>query len=143
MRIGEVSERCGLSIDTLRYYEKRSLIDPPWRADGYRRDYDESVLTWIRFLKALKATGMPLTDIETYARLRREGEETSAERRRMLERQRQQVQARIDELTECLHTLDYKIANYRDIEARHAAADAERGGRTNNGTRGKNGNDTA
>lgn len=143
MRIGEVSERSGLSIDTLRYYEKRSLIDPPWRADGYRREYDETVLTWIQFLKALKATGMPLTDIETYARLRREGVETSAERRRMLERQREHVQAKIAVLTECLHTLDYKIANYREIETRHSLADAENNRKTSHATRGNNGNDHA
>lgn len=143
MRIGEVSELSGLSIDTLRYYEKRSLIDPPWRADGYRREYDETVLTWIQFIKALKATGMPLADIETYARLRREGVATSAERRRMLERQREQVQAKIAELTDCLHTLDYKIVNYREIETRHSLADAEHGGKKNNGTRGNDGSDHA
>lgn len=134
MRIGEVSERSGLSIDTLRYYEKRGLIDPPWRADGYRRDYDGTVLTWIRFLKALKATGMPLADIETYARLRREGEESSAERRRMLERQRERVREKIAELTECLETLDYKIANYLEIETRHAPMGANNRGKTYNGT---------
>lgn len=126
MRIGEVSERSGLSIDTLRYYEKRGLIDPPWRADGHRRDYDESILVWLDFLKALKATGMSLADIEHYAALRREGVATSAERRGMLERQRDVVRQRIADFTACLGMLDYKIANYRAIEERHEAADRER-----------------
>ncbi|WP_159589607.1 MerR family transcriptional regulator [Chelativorans xinjiangense] len=133
MRIGEVSMRSGLSVDTLRYYEKLGLIDPPWRADGYRRDYDETVLNWIQFLKALKATGMPLADIETYARLRREGVKTSAERRRMLECQRERVREKIAELTACLNTLDYKIDNYREIEKR-PLADIDGHRKNSNGT---------
>jgi DNA-binding transcriptional MerR regulator len=131
MKIGEVSRRSGLSIDTLRFYEKRGLIDPPWR-EGGRRDYDEAILTWVDFLKALKATGMPLADVETYARLRRNGEATSAHRRQMLEQQRERVAQKIAELADCLRLLDFKIANYRDIEARHTALDSmTKGTRTN------------
>lgn len=88
---GRSSERSGLRIGTLRCHEKRGGIDPSWRADGYRRDCDETVLNWIRFLKALKSTHMPLAKIETYARLRRESAQTSAERRRMLDQQRERV----------------------------------------------------
>jgi len=105
MKIGEVSRLSGFSIDTLRYYEKMGLIDPPWRESG-RRAYDRDILGWLNFLKALKATGMPLADVETYARLRREGEITSAERREMLERQREIVRERIEELTDCMQLLD-------------------------------------
>ena len=125
MLIGEVSRHSGLSIDTLRYYEKLGLIDPPWRQGG-RRSYDENILGWLEFIRMLKATGMSLADVETYARLRRQGDVTSAERRAMLEAQRDAVRAKRDELTECARLLDYKIANYVEIEARHRAVGAER-----------------
>tara|TARA_R110002094_G_scaffold55533_1_gene66473 strand:- start:1463 stop:1678 length:216 start_codon:yes stop_codon:yes gene_type:complete len=39
MMIGEVSEKSGVSIDTLRFYEKIGLIDPPIRSDAGRRIY--------------------------------------------------------------------------------------------------------
>ena len=120
MKIGEVARRTGLSIDTLRYYEKLGLIDPPWRQGG-QRAYDDAVVPWLGFIKMLKATGMPLADVETYASLRRKGDDTSAERRRMLERQRAAVLAKIAELQECVELLDYKIMNYAEIEARHRA----------------------
>ncbi|WP_297562461.1 MerR family transcriptional regulator [Nitratireductor sp.] len=68
MKIGEVARRTGLSIDTLRYYEKLGLIDPPWRQGG-QRAYDDNIVKWLNFIKLLKATGMPLADVETYARL--------------------------------------------------------------------------
>ena len=56
MKIGQLSELTGLSIDTLRYYEKIGLIDPPFRKGGQRL-YDPDAVRWIDFLKALKATG--------------------------------------------------------------------------------------
>ncbi|MAS14279.1 MAG: MerR family transcriptional regulator [Nitratireductor sp.] len=122
MKIGEVARRTGLSIDTLRYYEKLGLIDSPWRQGG-QRAYDENIIAWLKFIKLLKATGMPLADVETYARLRREGERSSAQRREMLEHQRMVVLAKIDELKACIELLDYKIINYAEIEARHRAED--------------------
>ena len=124
MKIGEVARRTGLSIDTLRYYEKLGLIDSPWRQGG-QRAYDENIIAWLKFIKLLKATGMPLADVETYARLRREGERSSAQRREMLEHQRMVVLAKIDELKACIELLDYKIINYAEIEARHRAEDVQ------------------
>jgi DNA-binding transcriptional MerR regulator len=118
MKIGELSSKCGLSIDTLRYYEKTGLIEPPWR-DGGRRDYPDDAMAWIKFLKALKATGMKLGDMAHYAQLRAKGNGTSAERRQMLESQRQVVLGRIAELEECLTLLDFKISNYAEIEKKH------------------------
>uniref|UniRef100_UPI0025DFC2A8 MerR family transcriptional regulator n=1 Tax=uncultured Nitratireductor sp. TaxID=520953 RepID=UPI0025DFC2A8 len=108
-----------------RYYEKRGLIDPPWRQGG-RRAYDDGILTWLHFIRMLKATGMPLADIETYARLRRQGDRSSAARREMLEHQRAMVLAKIAELRECVDLLDYKIMNYAEIEARHRAEDGRK-----------------
>lgn len=132
MRIGELARRCGLSVDTLRYYEKLGLIDPPWRTGG-KRHYGEDILPWLSFLGALKATGMPLAEMTTYAHLRRQGEATSAERRAMLEHQREIVRARMERLGECLTLLDYKIDNYVRIEARHAASDRRNARRAANG----------
>ena len=127
MQISDVSERTGLSIDTLRYYEKIGLIDPPYRSGG-RRVYDDGVLVWIAFLQALKSTGMPLAQMTEYARLRREGTPTAAPRRMMLESQREAVKARIAELEDCVRLLDHKIENYERIEAEHAAEDRRRTG---------------
>jgi DNA-binding transcriptional MerR regulator len=118
MKIGELSAKCGISIDTLRYYEKAGLIEPPWR-NGGQRDYPDDALAWIKSLKALRATGMKLSDMARYAQLRLEGSLTSAERRLMLESQRKVVLSRIAELNECITMLDFKISNCAEIEARN------------------------
>lgn len=116
MKISDVAERSGLSIDTLRFYEKIGLIEPPPRDDAGRRDYPEAVLGWIRFLDQLNATGMKQADRIRYARLRAEGPATYAERRAMLETHRTEIARRLAELEETLALMDRKVAHYRALE---------------------------
>jgi len=122
MKIGRLSELTGLSIDTLRYYEKIGLIDPPYRKGGQRL-YEPDAVRWIDFLKALKATGMSLDDMKRYALMRRKGNTTAANRRVMLENQHVLVLKKIEELNTCAALLEYKIANYHEIEASHEQAE--------------------
>jgi DNA-binding transcriptional MerR regulator len=121
MFIGDLAASTGLSVDTLRYYEKIGLIARPLRDSGGRRVYDAGALRWVEFLKRLKATGMGIADMLTYARLRAEGDRTSASRREMLVERRALVRAQLQDLTECLDILDGKIETYRAIEADLAA----------------------
>jgi DNA-binding transcriptional MerR regulator len=123
MKIGDLARASGLSIDTLRYYEKIGLLPRARRAGG-QRIYGEDILTWIDFLKRLKATGMPIAEMITYARLREAGPETSALRRQMMEAHRASVAARIAELDANLAVLDGKIETYRAIEAELATSAA-------------------
>lgn len=125
MKIGRLSELTGLSIDTLRYYEKIGLIDPPYRKGGQRL-YDPDAVRWVDFLKALKATGMSLEDMKRYALMRAKGNATAANRRAMLEKQHATVLARMAELKACAALLEHKIANYHEIEAGHELADRKR-----------------
>ncbi|MGD9862443.1 MAG: MerR family transcriptional regulator [Pseudodonghicola sp.] len=116
MKISEVAERSGLSADTLRFYEKIGLIEPPPRDDAGRRDYPEAVLGWIRFLDQLNATGMKQADRIRYARMRAEGPATYGARREMLEAHRQEIARRLAALNETLALMDRKIALYRQLE---------------------------
>lgn len=117
LSIAEASDRTGLSIDTLRYYERIGLLDPPARDSGGRRTYTDDDLGWLAFLMRLRTTGMPIRVMQRYAQLCREGAETYEGRRQLLIEQRAAVRARIAELTECLDVLDYKIENYAALVA--------------------------
>ena len=117
MRIGELARQSGLSVDTLRFYEKIGLIRPPARDGAGRRDYDADVLVWVSFLGQLNATGMRQADRVTYARLRHQGDATIAARRQMLEAHREGLSDRIAALQRAMTLLDDKIANYRRQEA--------------------------
>jgi DNA-binding transcriptional MerR regulator len=70
MRVGEVAERAGVNVETLRYYERRGLLPTPDRTPSGHRVYDETV----RFLLAIKeaqAVGFTLTEIAEYLRAAR------------------------------------------------------------------------
>jgi DNA-binding transcriptional MerR regulator len=124
MFIGDLARVSGLSVDTLRWYERIGLIPHPTRDRGGRRVYGDDVLVWIAFLARLKATGMSITDMRVYADLRTRGPSTVGERRRLLERHRVRVAAEIATLAEALAALDDKIDIYREMEAADAAPPA-------------------
>jgi DNA-binding transcriptional MerR regulator len=114
--IAQAAARSGLSIDTLRYYERIGLVEPPARDSGGRRTYTDSDLAWLEFLTRLRTTGMPIRMMREYAQLRHRGSGTEARRRQILVEHRAGVRERIAELELCLGILDYKIANYECLE---------------------------
>ncbi|MEU3275427.1 MerR family transcriptional regulator [Saccharomonospora sp. NPDC006951] len=114
--IAEAARRSGLSIDTLRYYERIKLLDPPERDAAGRRNYSEEDLAWLAFLTRLRTTGMPIRRMREYASLRRRGTASAGRRKAILVEQRAVVAERIEELRACMDVLDYKIGNYERIE---------------------------
>ena len=73
--IAQAAQRCGLTTHTLRYYEREGLLlTSIGRATTGHRRYTEPDLEWITLITRLRATGMPIRDIRTYAALCRQGE---------------------------------------------------------------------
>ncbi|WP_116041156.1 MerR family transcriptional regulator [Amycolatopsis palatopharyngis] len=114
--IAEAARRSGLSIDTLRYYERIQLLEPPDRDAAGRRAYSDTDLVWLEFLTKLRTTGMPIRRMREYASLRRLGTASAGRRKAILQEQRVAVLERIAELRSCLDVLEYKIDNYEKIE---------------------------
>ena len=122
LSIAEVAARSGMSPDTLRYYERIGLIDPPARNTAGRRAYRPEELDWLAFLTRMRDTGLPLRALREYAALRRvRGEATAARRKQILVEYRCDIARRISELQASLDTLDYKIGNYDQVERKLAA----------------------
>lgn len=112
MTIGEFSRICGLSVDTLRYYEKLGLLRGIRRDRGGRREFRERDLSWIAFVKRLKDTDMPLTEILRYADLREQGDRTLEERKALLCVHAQRLMDSIIEQQSALRALQDKIQFY-------------------------------
>jgi DNA-binding transcriptional MerR regulator len=116
MTIAEAARRSGLSAHTLRYYERIGLIHPVERgANGHRR-YGRDDMEWLELLTKLRTTGMPMRQMVEYAELVRQGPQTAARRRAMLERHRTAIAARMVQLEETARVLDRKIAMYHEME---------------------------
>lgn len=63
MRIGEVAERAGTTTKALRFYEQAGLLPAPHRTPSGYRDYDETALDRLRFVKAAQAAGLTLAEV--------------------------------------------------------------------------------
>ncbi|HTJ70572.1 MAG TPA: MerR family transcriptional regulator [Actinospica sp.] len=122
--IAEASRRTGVSVHTLRYYERAGLvITPVDRNHSGRRRYRREDLKWIMICTKLRSTGMPIKTIREYAELVAAGPGNEAERLALLEAHRAEVRARLAEIQEHLKLIDHKIDVY---QGRLAAGDADR-----------------
>src|ERR1700741_1826199 len=101
MKVGEVAERAGVNVETLRYYERRGLLPAPDRTPSGHRRYDEETVRLLRAIKEAQAVGFTLAEIAEYLRAaKRSGSPSEVLRIRMA--------AKIDEI-------DSRIASLRRI----------------------------
>ena len=124
LTIAEAARHTGVSVHTLRYYERAGLvITTVDRTAGGRRRYDQEDLYWIKICTRLRATGMPIKTIRRYAELVSAGPGNERERLALLEAHRADVTARLAELEDNLKLIDHKVNVYR---GRLEAGDADR-----------------
>lgn len=103
MRIGEVASRSGVSTKTIRYYEAIGLLPPPQRSASGYRDYEESALDRLAFVRAAQAVGLSLGEIRSIVALRDGGD------------------------TPCGHVLDLLRARSAELDRRIAEMHSLRG----------------
>jgi len=121
--IGEAAEKCGLSQHTLRWYERIGLLGRIERGSDGRRRFGDSDLGWLSLLTKLRATGMPVRDMQRYAELVRSGA-GHAERLDLLIKHREEVRRALAAQRETLKLLDAKIDSYECLVAEPAATQA-------------------
>lgn len=67
--IGKAAKRAGLSVDTLRFYEREGLLPSPRRTASRYRLYDEAAIARLRFINRAKALGFTLAEISELLQL--------------------------------------------------------------------------
>ena len=114
MKIAQVSEQFGMSVDTLRYYERVGLIPPVNRNDGGIRDYNELDLRRIDFIKCMRGAGLPVEVLIEYVALVQQGDKTIETRKEILIEQRKLLIDRMNEMQKTLDILEHKIEVYEN-----------------------------
>ena len=114
MKIAEVSERYGLSSDTLRYYERIGLIAPVNRNGSGIRDYNDLDIRRVEFIKCMRSAGLPIEVLIEYVDLVQRGDRTIEARKEILKEQRDLLVERIQEMQKTLDLLNHKIQVYED-----------------------------
>ena len=117
MKIAEVSQRYGVSTDTLRYYERVGLLRHVPRNKSGIRDYDEASCNAVEFVKCMRDAGMSIESLVEYMELIDQGDQTRAARKELLSRQGEAIRGRIADLERALERLQYKIDHYDEIMA--------------------------
>lgn len=98
MKIGQLAKVSGCSIQTIRYYEKEGLLNPPSRSEGNFRLYDEKALKELEFVKHCRSLDIPLIDIKTLLELKNRPEESCSSINDLIAKQLDLVNQRIKEL---------------------------------------------
>ena len=113
LSISDAAHATGLSVHTLRYYERAGLmLDPVERAPSSHRRYTEDEIRWVTLLTRLRATGMPIRRIRDYADLVRAGDGNEDERLALLRAHRDRVRLQLVEVAAHLDAIELKIDLY-------------------------------
>ena len=116
LTVRETADQTGLSAHTIRYYERIGLIPSIERAPNGHRRYSEEDIGWIEFLKCLRSTGMPISEMQRYVELQQEGDSTLHDRLALLEAHRRRIKAKIRELNSFLERIEGKIGYYQELK---------------------------
>ena len=125
LRIGELAECAGVSVDAIRFYEKRGLLPKASRSSGGFRVYTREDILRIEFIRQMQGLGFSLQEIKQLAELRSHNAEACEAVRELLQEKLRQVRAKVAELQKLeselisdLHKCDKELKQ----RMRHAAS---------------------
>lgn len=115
--IGKSAEKAGLSVHTLRYYEKEGLLPFVERTESGLRSFKDEDFVWLSVINCLKNTGMPIKNIKMFIDWCLEGDTTLEKRLEMFKNQKEAVNKKIEELNSCMRVIEHKINYYETAVA--------------------------
>src|SRR5260370_11272338 len=105
MQIGTVAKKIGLSVDAIRFYERNALLPLPPRTRGGFRQYAESDVDTLAFIRRVQGLGFKLNEIRALLRLRGNRLQPCGPVRRRLEEKLVDVQRKLADLHKLEHEL--------------------------------------
>ena len=109
--IGQVAEMFDLPISTLRYYDKQGLFPQLTRESGIRK-FSDNEIEALRVIECLKKSGLEIKDIKLFMEWCAEGSATYSNRFELIHKQKERVEAEIQQLHKTLDMLRYKCWYY-------------------------------
>lgn len=116
--ISQVAEKMGVTVPTLRYYDKEGLLPFVDKKPNGTRVFKEKDFEWLAIITCMKNSGMPIKDIKNYMDLCQDGDSTLYERLEIFFKRKEAVQKQLEELNKVMQTINHKIWYYETaIEA--------------------------
>lgn len=110
--IGEVANITGISISTLRYYDREGMFPNMERSNGGIRIFSDVEINTIRVIECLKTSGMSIKSIKEFLRWCQDGDASLCKRREMFHDRLLEVEKQIEMLQETMNILKYKCWYY-------------------------------
>ena len=124
MQIGEVAKKAGVSVQTVRFYERQGLLpSPPRKESGYRL-YGEADLKRLLFIRQAKALGFSLDEIRTILRMRERGQCPCASVVHLAEKHLETIERQLSQLAAFRDGLRAAIRNWKQSRRQQLSADA-------------------
>ena len=114
MTITEISQRFGITTDTIRYYVRIKLVPPIKRDSNGIRNFTEEDCNWVYFIKQLRSAGISIETLVEYVSLFQEGISTVGARKELLIEQLRIVENRMKEIQETYERLKLKVDGYEE-----------------------------
>lgn len=111
--IGELARRAGVNIQTVRYYERRGLLDTPARRESGYREYDESAAERLHFIRHAQELGFTLAEITELLALRLDPSTTAGVMKARAEEKIAQIDRKLRDLTRLREALTHLAGRCR------------------------------
>jgi DNA-binding transcriptional MerR regulator len=109
MQIGTVAKKIGLSVDAIRFYERNALLPRPTRTQGGFRQYGETDVETLAFIRRVQSLGFKLKEIRSLLRLRGSRLQPCAPVRNRLEEKLAEVRRKLGDLQKLEHELQLAL----------------------------------
>ncbi|MCW8908870.1 MAG: helix-turn-helix domain-containing protein [Sedimenticola sp.] len=96
--IGKLAKQTGLGVETLRYYERRGLIEPQSRTGSGYRLYDDDAGRRLRFIRRAQSLGFSLDQVAELLSLSDRPEKSAAEVKQLAREKIADIESRIHDL---------------------------------------------
>lgn len=106
LTIGKVAKGAGLGIETVRFYEKEGLIEPPERTASNYRIYSSQAIVRLRFIKRAKTLGFTLKEIKELLSLRHNPSANKSDVKKQVEAKIDDIKQKISDLKKIQKTLE-------------------------------------
>lgn len=110
--IKQVSDMMGISVSTLRYYDKEGLLPFIERKENGTRVFKDADLKSLEIIFCMKSSGVPIKDIKRYMDMCLERDSTLKDRLDIFLNRREVVKEQIKELNKIMNVIEYKIDYY-------------------------------
>lgn len=108
-----IEEQLNVTANTLRFYEKEGLLKNISRDSRGHRIYNDENIKRLEFIRTLRATSMPVSEIKRYLELYELGDATLSQRKEIMLNHKAKVQNKINEDLKHLEVISYKAAMYQ------------------------------